>query len=119
MELSKFQEQVLAHVFRTDAPGKHAARSAIRHLERAFKLVDEMPEVAVFLAITAEEEAGELWNKVSLKVSLSALGRAEEMRQVVVFNGGQGRNRTADTGIFSPLLYQLSYLADQALGAGR
>jgi uncharacterized MAPEG superfamily protein len=26
-------------------------------------------------------------------------------------NGGQGRNRTADTGIFSPLLYQLSYLA--------
>jgi hypothetical protein len=26
-------------------------------------------------------------------------------------NGGQGRNRTADTRIFSPLLYQLSYLA--------
>ncbi len=26
-------------------------------------------------------------------------------------NGGQGRNRTADTGIFNPLLYQLSYLA--------
>gem|GEM_PF-1973717 len=25
--------------------------------------------------------------------------------------GGQGRNRTADTGIFSPLLYRLSYLA--------
>ena len=25
--------------------------------------------------------------------------------------GGQGQNRTADTGIFSPLLYQLSYLA--------
>jgi hypothetical protein len=25
--------------------------------------------------------------------------------------GGQGRNRTADTRIFSPLLYQLSYLA--------
>ena len=25
--------------------------------------------------------------------------------------GGQGRNRTIDTGIFSPLLYQLSYLA--------
>ena len=29
--------------------------------------------------------------------------------------GGQGRGRTADTRIFSPLLYQLSYLAD-ALG---
>ena|GEM_PF-1835859 len=26
-------------------------------------------------------------------------------------NGGSGRNRTADTRIFSPLLYQLSYRA--------
>jgi hypothetical protein len=25
--------------------------------------------------------------------------------------GGQGWNRTTDTGIFSPLLYRLSYLA--------
>ena len=33
--------------------------------------------------------------------------------------GGQGQNRTADTRIFSPLLYQLSYLAiyGRALGA--
>ena len=28
-----------------------------------------------------------------------------------VFAGGQERDRTADTRIFSPLLYQLSYLA--------
>jgi hypothetical protein len=28
-----------------------------------------------------------------------------------VTGSGQGRNRTADTRIFSPLLYQLSYLA--------
>jgi hypothetical protein len=28
-------------------------------------------------------------------------------------DGGQGRNRTADTGIFNPLLYQLSYLATE------
>jgi hypothetical protein len=26
-------------------------------------------------------------------------------------SGGQGRNRTVDTRIFNPLLYQLSYLA--------
>ncbi len=26
-------------------------------------------------------------------------------------DGGGGRNRTADTGIFSPLLYRLSYPA--------
>ena len=29
-------------------------------------------------------------------------------------SSGQGRNRTADTRIFSPLLYQLSYLAGMA-----
>ena len=28
-------------------------------------------------------------------------------------SGGQGQNRTADTGIFSPLLYRLSYLASR------
>ena len=27
--------------------------------------------------------------------------------------GGQGRNRTVDTRIFNPLLYQLSYLAER------
>ena len=35
--------------------------------------------------------------------------------------GGQGRDRTGDTRIFSPLLYQLSYLAETDLngrGAG-
>ena len=31
--------------------------------------------------------------------------------ELFVFLGGQGRNRTTDTRIFSPLLYQLSYLA--------
>ena len=29
----------------------------------------------------------------------------------LIRDGGQGRNRTTDTRIFSPLLYQLSYLA--------
>ena len=28
-------------------------------------------------------------------------------------HGGQGQNRTADTRIFSPLLYRLSYLAKE------
>jgi hypothetical protein len=31
-------------------------------------------------------------------------------------NGGQGRNRTTDTRIFNPLLYQLSYLATEISG---
>ena len=34
-------------------------------------------------------------------------------------DGGQGRNRTADTRIFSPLLYQLSYLATYCAEAAR
>jgi hypothetical protein len=29
--------------------------------------------------------------------------------------GGRGRNRTADTGIFNPLLYRLSYSANVLL----
>src|SRR6266581_3705479 len=33
------------------------------------------------------------------------------MEKRVGISGGQGRNRTTDTRIFSPLLYQLSYLA--------
>ena len=32
--------------------------------------------------------------------------------------GGQGRNRTTDTRIFSPLLYRLSYLAILGLERG-
>jgi hypothetical protein len=34
--------------------------------------------------------------------------------QVTDLVGGQGQNRTADTRIFSPLLYRLSYLAEEA-----
>ncbi len=34
-------------------------------------------------------------------------------------NGAQGRNRTTDTRIFSPLLYQLSYLGTGTAAPGR
>ncbi|MFM2120655.1 MAG: hypothetical protein RL722_2123 [Pseudomonadota bacterium] len=37
-----------------------------------------------------------------------SMKRGHELRTVF---GGQGRNRTTDTRIFNPLLYQLSYLA--------
>ena len=37
--------------------------------------------------------------------------RACDFSQALVLYGGQGGNRTPDTGIFNPLLYQLSYLA--------
>ena len=40
--------------------------------------------------------------------------RIEETRRSLnrCATSGQGQNRTADTRIFSPLLYQLSYLAE-------
>ena len=31
----------------------------------------------------------------------------------LTFHGAEGQNRTADTGIFSPLLYRLSYLGSR------
>ncbi len=31
----------------------------------------------------------------------------------LITSGAQGRNRTADTRIFSPLLYRLSYLGEE------
>jgi hypothetical protein len=34
------------------------------------------------------------------------------LSQVLEFVGGLGRNRTTDTRIFNPLLYQLSYQAE-------
>ena len=49
--------------------------------------------------------------RVIFRVRTGAHGTPAKFRQRKGCDGGQGRNRTADTGIFSPLLYQLSYLA--------
>ncbi len=35
---------------------------------------------------------------------------------LTLISGAEGRNRTADTGIFSPLLYRLSYLGKTCAG---
>ncbi len=46
--------------------------------------------------------------------TLTRASANDGVREVVLLDvggDGQGRNRTADTRIFSPLLYQLSYLA--------
>ena len=42
------------------------------------------------------------------------IGRKPNNRKL---NGAQGRNRTSDTRIFNPLLYQLSYLGIFRCGA--
>ena len=57
VNFSPFEEKIIEHILKSHAPEKHAARSALRHLERAWKLADDMPELAIFSAITAEEES--------------------------------------------------------------
>ena len=54
--------------------------------------------------------------KKRLKRPVAALISAYVLRK----NGAQGRTRTTDTRIFSPLLYQLSYLgiSGRAVGGG-
>ena len=47
---------------------------------------------------------------------LSLQGKSEQLTGFRI--GGQGWNRTSDTRIFSPLLYQLSYLALRTRFAG-
>lgn len=50
-------------------------------------------------------------NPPSAKTTLQTK-KADRIGQLSLFGAnGQGRNRTVDTRIFSPLLYQLSYLA--------
>src|SRR5690606_19448178 len=53
----------------------------------------------------------------STQASTRRLKRKSQLESwLLVFgNGAQGRNRTTDTGIFSPLLYRLSYLGNGAL----
>lgn len=55
---NEFDEELFACI-NDNAKGhsKHCARNAIHHLERAWKLREIDPEMAVFRAITAEEEA--------------------------------------------------------------
>ena len=43
------------------------------------------------------------------KVALYQMSYARESAQRMLRDGASGRNRTNDTRIFSPLLYQLSY----------
>lgn len=57
MNLTPFEEKIIEHILISSGAGKHAARSALRHLERAWELFESMPELALFLGITAEEES--------------------------------------------------------------
>ena len=55
--MTELEDYLATTVTKTPAPGKHCARSAIRHLQKAWKLLDLDPEIAIFRSITAEEES--------------------------------------------------------------
>ena len=55
--LSETEKRAWSLIEKAPAPGKHAARNAFFHLERAFAIVGTDPEMAVFRSITAEKEA--------------------------------------------------------------
>jgi hypothetical protein len=57
MPFNELQLKVLEKSSKTTGYGGFASKSCVRHLNRAFELKSTMPEVAAFLAITAEEEA--------------------------------------------------------------
>ena len=51
------------------------------------------------------------------KVALYQMSYARRMRDLSITHGASGRNRTNDTRIFNPLLYQLSYRGIKTLSA--
>lgn len=57
LSLSAFQQKIAELILECPSPGQHAARSAIRHLERGWAIREIDPEFAALHAITAEEEA--------------------------------------------------------------
>ncbi len=55
--MKDFRGIIKTLVLKSGLPGRHAARNALKSLERANKLVEIDPEIAVFLSITALEES--------------------------------------------------------------
>ena len=57
MDPTEFEEIITNAVLKTPAPGKHCARSSLRHIRKAQKLSCIDPEMSIFRAITGEEES--------------------------------------------------------------
>lgn len=54
-----------------------------------------------------------IYGTVEIKTQKNRLRKAAKSLNILGLFGGLGRNRTADTRIFNPLLYRLSYLANK------
>jgi hypothetical protein len=81
--------------------------SVEKKLEKILKKIAEATEKAVFRAISADERLAISAVKMQ-KILAPGAGYLNKKTRLEP-GCGVGRNRTADTRIFSPLLYQLSY----------
>ena len=86
------------NVFRLTVPLGKCTSSSLRKLYLMLKLTEFIGKGAAPLAVFAEN--GKTGRK-SLKL--------KKPSKEGFLSGARGRDRTADTRIFSPLLYQLSY----------
>ncbi|MBR9830184.1 MAG: hypothetical protein GYB41_16360 [Oceanospirillales bacterium] len=57
MDINDFWQRIFDNASTVGGQEGHAVRSCLRHFQRAQQLIDEMPELAIFSAITAQEEA--------------------------------------------------------------
>ena len=57
IELNEIQKEIKELILDTPPPGKHCARNAIRHIEKAWEIKNIDREMAGFRAITGEEES--------------------------------------------------------------
>ena len=117
----------LARVAATTPSDEQSLRLLTAHFNNVLKWYDQMVDArknmntANYSMSAGALDDGAVYQKiVSCSNFLERCSRAEHTRMMahatrkcvgVDSNGGQGRSRTADTRIFSPLLYQLSYLA--------
>ena len=109
----------------TSTPTRRERRQ--RQLEFLAGVGPRPPGSGALLSVEARQEQVQCGSRASareqrhveaLRQGIPVLQDAAKQSRYVLKNGAQGRNRTADTGIFNPLLYQLSYPATEGRDAG-
>lgn len=95
IELTDFQREIKELILETPPPGKHCARSAIRHIEKAWDIIEIDREMAGFRAITGEEE------------SVSAIFQSLKRRRYKGSNKLNPRNHVNKAALY-PFLIALS-----------
>gem|GEM_PF-2577587 len=78
------------------------------------KTDNQVDYITVDMMNTDYPDALEMKLKSSPRVAQNEKGLRSKTSEAFIFRGGSTWNRTRDTGIFNPLLYQLSYRADKA-----